>query len=171
MITKWWITRAGDHLGVEGNFLDVVEKSPSFFGVEGHEVTFAKENGEDGQLALFDKLCCDVEDKAGEVVQSGAIFIEQTADGLEIGCWRESYKAYERIMNWLSGQGFLGNTQVILCEVGTQRKWRTDVRTLLTNPYAKNPDRRGNCPRCSSQISWDEIVERGVCPKCKEKLT
>jgi len=172
MPTKWWVTRAGDYLAVPDgdNFLDLVERHPAFFGVEGHEVTFAKQKGEDGQLALFDKICVDIESD-GEVKIPGAIFIEQTGEGLTICLWRESYPAYERLMQWLASKKFNGNTQIIMREIGTSRGWQTNVRTLLTNPYAKNPNRRGNCPRCSHQISWDEIVERGVCPKCGEKLT
>lgn len=171
--TKWWITRAGDTMAVpdgEG-FLDAVDRNPRYFGIEPNEVSFAKEKGENGRLALIDKLCWDIEADDGSVQIPGAIMIELGKDGLEIGFWQESYPAYERIIGWLSAQHFLPNTQVILREVGSTRAWRTNVNQLLRNPYAKNPDRRGNCPRCGQQISWDEIVERGVCPKCNEKMT
>ena len=173
MTTKWWITRAGDCLNVPegGVFLDCVAANPSFFGVEGHEVEFARGRGTDGELALIDKLCYDIETPDGEVQIPGAMMIEQTDRGLHIRMWRESYAAYERIMEWLSSRPFLANTKVILEEVGTTRKWGTSVGVLLSNPFAKNPDRRGNCPRCNQQISWGEIVERGVCPKCGQKLT
>ena len=170
MITKWWITRAGDTINVEGTFLDAVEKHAGVFGVTSQEVAFAKSQGENGELAMFDKVCWDIE-KDGQVIQPGAICIEQTADGLAILFWSESYPCYERIMAWLSSQPFLKNTSILMREISSMRGWSTTVGVLLSRPFVKNPNRRGNCPRCGGEMSWDEILDRGVCPICEEKLT
>ena len=161
MATKWWITVAGEVMQVD-SFWTFAHEAPQLLGLNADDLHFAfkevlksREKRSNRVLALIDKI-----------LSSGCIMIDMDGERV-ISFWLESESMYDRLLRWIMKSSIESSVEFTLREVSSMRGWRMTAGAMCSgHQYSNDPSRGGKCPRCGTQVSWDEVLHQGLCPKC-----
>lgn len=174
-----WIRPNGEGVPAVGGHLKFILDNKGLFSLTQDDCQFAKEHDVDGVLSLYSKvwfqgwIYAQIKDKEALHVKGFAAlaFWKEYPDPAE-----DTHIGYESVHlpvgKWLRSTGADLKGFVTFREEGTMRTqpWIQPIGFILNASQHCMLPKHEQCYRCGRMISHDEIIHRGVCPKCGFRL-
>jgi hypothetical protein len=80
----------------------------------------------------------------------------------------ETEEVYSRITDWLKSKGI--REGVVRLRTIMMRSWDQPVQSLYARTQFSKSGTKPTCPVCGAEIGTEELIMRGVCPRCGTKL-
>lgn len=175
MARHWWLVEGGNWFECQtSGFMECAFDNTGYFGLteEDRRFMLSTTHVDHGQQihAFLDKMLRPANSMFPKESGANAI-LAQWVDADKrfiVAFWVEDHQVYSRVMSWLSALHITDPDQkVLMKEWSSQRQWVTTSKQILSGgQFSKNPDRAVTCNRCGANIGKEEVVARGICPKC-----
>jgi hypothetical protein len=82
--------------------------------------------------------------------------------------YAETGEVYDRITAWLKFKNITSG--IIRLRTIMMRSWDPPVQSVFAKAQFSRKGNKPTCPVCGYEIGQEELVARGVCPRCQTKL-